>query len=564
MSTGWRTQISDERALVVYKEIVKGSEPELRFYIMVAVSTAIASFGLIQNSSAVVIGAMLVAPLMTPIFGISLSLIRGDTKLFGRSVRAESIGVLVSVLFALFICLLLPEIEVTDEMLSRTKPNLLDLLIALFAGFAGAYALVDEKISPALPGVAVATAIVPPLANVGLCVSLGAYQGAIGSFLLFFANFLSILLISSSLFIYVGMSRDFPTISTKTFLRRFGLACIGFLVITGFLSRALYHIVVERRMTEEINSVLVKELASLPATDIRQVLHHTEEEKIYVMAHLYSPSDIMPARVKRIQNSLELKLDSPVELFIRSTLSKDISAQGLFNFVETESLDGFYLSRKSNERVVAIRVAEQVIREYLQTNVGLYLERMNLVDLGSRSYLLATVFGARQLTGRETELLEEKIRDKAGDDSINLVLRHVKVDLYDKDGLGYLELADLEGINDTYKANQLEIEEEIERIFSNSNNHILQNTIIRFRDRGYLILVELLGRGDFTDPEYDQLHDSIIKVSDYPIDLNVRFKKDIVVTKEGSISFGMLKQRLQPYVDEQLKNQMENIVQESL
>jgi len=563
MNNGWKYQISDDRALIVYKEIVKGSEPGLRFYIMVAVSTAIASFGLIQNSSAVVIGAMLVAPLMTPIFGISLSLIRGDTRLFGRSFRAEIIGVIVSVLFALFICLFLPGIEVTDEMLSRTKPNLIDLLIAIFAGFAGAYALVDEQISPALPGVAVATAIVPPLANVGLCISLGAYQGAIGSFLLFFANFLSILLISSSLFLYVGMSRDFPTISTKTFLRRFGLACLGFLVITGFLSRALFHIVVERRITNEINSVLVYELASLPATDIRQVLHHTEKEKIYVMAHLYSPSDIMPARVKRIQDSLESTLNSPVELFIRSTLSKDISAEGLFNFVETGSLDGFYLNRKNNERVVAIRVAEQIIREYLQTTVGLYLEEMNLVDLGSRSYLLATVFGARQLAGKEIELLENKIREKAGDISINLVLRHVKVDLYDKHGQGYLELADLEGIDDAFEPNQLEIEEEIESFFS-SNNQILQNTIIRFRAGGYLILLELVGRENFTNIEYDQLYESITKISDHPIELNVRFRTDIVVTKDGPISFGMLKQRLQPYVDEQLKNQMENIIQKSL
>ena len=563
MNKGRKYQIPDDRALVVYEEIVKGSEPELRFYIMVAVSTAIASFGLIQNSSAVVIGAMLVAPLMTPIFGISLSLIRGDTKLFGRSVKAEAIGVIVSVLFALFICVFLPGIEVTDEMLSRTKPNLIDLLIAIFAGLAGAYALVDEKISPALPGVAVATAIVPPLANVGLCISLGAYQGAIGSFLLFFANFLSILLISSSLFIYVGMSRNFPTISTKTFLRRFGLACIGFLVITGFLSRALFHIVVERRITDEINIVLVDELASLPATDIRQVLHHSEKGKIYVMVHLYSPSDIMPARVKRIQNSLESKLDSQVELFVRSTLSRDTSAEGLFNFVETESLDGFYLSRKSNERVVAIRVAEQIIREYLQTTVGLYLEEMNLVDLGSRSYLLATVFGARQLREKEIELLENKIREKASDISIHLVLRHVKVDLYDKYGQGYLELADLEGIDDAYEADQLQIEEEIERIFS-SNSHILQNTVIRYREGGYIVLVELVVRDDFTDTEYDQLFESITKISDHPIELYVRFRTDIVVTNEGPISFGMLKQRLQPYVDEQLKKQMENIVQESL
>jgi len=563
MKTEWDYKISDDRALTVYNEIVKGSEPELRFYILVAVSTAIASFGLIQNSSAVVIGAMLVAPLMTPIFGIALSLIRGDTKLFGKAVKAESIGIVVAVFFAFFLCFLLPGIEVTDEMLSRTRPNLIDLLVAVFAGFAGAYALIDEKISPALPGVAVATAIVPPLANVGLCISMGAYQGALGSFLLFFANFLSILLISSALFLYAGMSRDFPTISTKTYLRRFGLACLSFLVITAFLSRALYEIVVDRRITNDIKTVLVDELANLPATDIRQVLHHTENGKIYVMTHLYSPSDIMPARVRRIQNSLQSKLNNPVELFIRSTLSKDVSAEGLFNFVKMESLDGFYLSRKNNQRVVTLRLAEQIIREYLQATVGLYLEEMNLVDLSGKSYLLATVFGARQLTGSEIRSLEQKIREKSDDGSIHLVLRHVKVDLYDKSGLGYLELADLEGIEETHDAKQYEIEKEIENIFS-SSDHLLQNVITRFRQGSYLVLVELVVRQDFTEVEFARLRESISSSSEAPIELYVRLIKDVVIAEQGPMSFNTFRQKLQPYVDEQLEKQMENIVQESL
>ena len=83
----------------------------------------------------------------------------------------------------------LGDFEPSPEMLSRTRPNLFDLFVAVLAGFAGAYALVDEKISPALPGVAIATAIVPPLANSGLCLALGEVNAGIGSFLLFFCQF---------------------------------------------------------------------------------------------------------------------------------------------------------------------------------------------------------------------------------------------------------------------------------------------------------------------------------------------------------------------------------------
>lgn len=159
--------ITRERFGVVYTDISDGSEPALRFYLLVAVST------LIANSTSVVIGAMLVAPLVTPIFGISLALVRGDTGLLGHAVRAEVVGVTAAVSMGFILGFFLGDFEPTAEMLSRTRPNLFDLIVAILAGFAGAYALVDEKISPALPGVAIATAIVPPLANSGLCFALG-------------------------------------------------------------------------------------------------------------------------------------------------------------------------------------------------------------------------------------------------------------------------------------------------------------------------------------------------------------------------------------------------------
>lgn len=177
--------VTRDRFKIVHEDIANGSEPALRFYLMVAVSTLIASFGLISDSTAVVIGAMLVAPLMTPIFGIALALVRGETGLLGRALRAEIMGVLAALAMSFVLGSLIGHYEPTGEMLARTRPNLFDLLVAVLAGFAGTYALIDEKISPALPGVAIATAIVPPLANSGLCLALGEVEGGIGSFLLF-------------------------------------------------------------------------------------------------------------------------------------------------------------------------------------------------------------------------------------------------------------------------------------------------------------------------------------------------------------------------------------------
>jgi len=188
-------QLSEERKLQVYDDLLHGSDPRKSFFVLVTVSTLIAALGLVMNNVAVIIGAMLVAPLMTPIMGLSLALVRGDTKLLGTAGRSEVLGVALSIFAGALLGLGLPSyFEPTPEMLNRTHPNLFDLLVAVLAGLAGAYALADEKISPVLPGVAISTAIVPPLANCGMAISLGAYQGARGSFLLFFTNFLSILL----------------------------------------------------------------------------------------------------------------------------------------------------------------------------------------------------------------------------------------------------------------------------------------------------------------------------------------------------------------------------------
>ena len=189
--------VTPKRARIVRQEIADGSEPGIRFYILVVISTMIAGFGLAMNSTAVIIGAMLVAPLMTPIFGMALALIRSDANLLGQAARAEIAGVVAAILMGVVLGKLYPALEPTPEMLARTQPQLFDLLVAVFSGFAGAYALVDEKLSPALPGVAIATAIVPPLANSGLCLALGDVAAAVGSFLLFFANFLSILVVAA-------------------------------------------------------------------------------------------------------------------------------------------------------------------------------------------------------------------------------------------------------------------------------------------------------------------------------------------------------------------------------
>ena len=563
MSIIFKDQISDERVVKVINDISIGSEPKLRFYAMVAASTAIATFGLVQNSTAVVIGAMLVAPLMTPIFGIALALIRGDAVLLGRSVRAEIAGVILSVSLALCFGFLIPELTATAEMLSRTKPNLLDLLVAVFAGFAGAYAMVDEHISPALPGVAIATAIVPPLANTGLCIALGAYYGALGSFLLFFANFLSILLVAGAVFIAGGMAREFGSLKSKDLLRKFGLATIGFLVIAALFSRGMYEMVKERRLKGSIDAILTEELSHLSASELRKVVHQKHQGKLFILAHVHASGDINPSRVKLMEEALESGLEVPVELFVRSTLSKDVSSTGSINQVLTETLDGFFVGRKPDPRIDLIKTAEQVIREYMDTQPALYVEEINLVPIADRSLILATLFGMRKVNSDEVQNLEVAIRRRAGDDAIILAIRHIDVELQDRIGKVYYEWSTFQKLTPEQEI-IFEKTEDLLRTAFESSEYFLTNNIITLRDGTYHILVELTGPKLYSHEELAVLREKLANITGNQLQVYVRSKPEVVLTQSGYTSFDQLQEKFLKQIGSVYKREIDKIIEEAL
>jgi uncharacterized membrane protein len=114
--------ITEERRQQIVKEISIGSEPGFRFYALLSTASLIAAFGLISNSTAVIIGAMLVSPLMTPIIGITLGIVIGKPKLLGTSLRSVILGVVLAIVFGGRIGFLPLELSATPETLSRTKP----------------------------------------------------------------------------------------------------------------------------------------------------------------------------------------------------------------------------------------------------------------------------------------------------------------------------------------------------------------------------------------------------------------------------------------------------------
>ncbi len=176
-----------------------------RYGFMVVMACAIATLGLLLSSPAVIIGAMLISPLMGPImlFGFSLALL--DFAAFRRSAIALVAGVGLALAISFLIVNLSPLTQATPEILARTRPNLFDLLVAVFSGLAGAYAVINKK-GETIVGVAIATALMPPLAVVGYGLASGAPQIAGGAWFLFMTNLLAIALSATALAALYGFA----------------------------------------------------------------------------------------------------------------------------------------------------------------------------------------------------------------------------------------------------------------------------------------------------------------------------------------------------------------------
>jgi uncharacterized hydrophobic protein (TIGR00271 family) len=215
----WRMQkslprLNRQERTDAYVRIRRSARPNIDFYMLISLSAMIAALGLIINSPAVVIGAMLVAPLMSPIVGTGMSIVLGDARFLRLSIGAVIRGALLAIVVGMIGGLLyINRPDLNSELMARTQPTLIDLGIALFSGFAGAYALCRSDAAGALPGVAIAAALVPPLATVGIALVNGFFTESLGALLLFTTNFVAISSATAIMFLILGFR---PTIAQKS------------------------------------------------------------------------------------------------------------------------------------------------------------------------------------------------------------------------------------------------------------------------------------------------------------------------------------------------------------
>lgn len=306
--------ISFADRLEVYTRVRRSSRPDVDYFIMIGLSAVIASYGLLQDSTAVIIGGMLVAPLFTPILAISLAIVSGDIQLLRLAAESMLKGIMLAVGVAIVIAVFSPLKSVGSEVTSRIAPNLFDLAVALASGAAGAYAIARKDVAAALPGVAIAAALVPPLSVLGIGLALGNAQVAGGGGLLFLTNLVAIVLAGAITLLLLGF-RPAERADREAHLRLGLVVSLVLLVVISVPLAIFFARAVERSsIRQSINQVLTSEVEALDELQLLDFNFEEQGDTIAVTTTLYASVPPTKEFVDQLDKALSDVLKRPILL----------------------------------------------------------------------------------------------------------------------------------------------------------------------------------------------------------------------------------------------------------
>mgnify|MGYP005749897125 CR=1 FL=1 len=300
----WARHATTEEFKELFSMIRENSQTTTNYLVLMALSTLIATFGLFGDSSPVVIGAMILAPLMGPIISLAMGALRQDEVLIKGSLITIFWGVFLGIFFAVLITLITPLKTPTSEILARIRPNLLDLGVAAASGVAGAFAYSREEIAKTLAGVAISVALVPPLAVTGIGLGWGDWNIFWGAALLLGTNLAGIVMAAALTFLVLGFSPFH--IAKKGLLISLGLfLLVAAPLIWSFSKMVQENKVIQSLSGKEIPLGLLRDVKVLSLSPLR------------VSLTILSDRELHEKDFYQIQQEIQEKLNETVELELK-------------------------------------------------------------------------------------------------------------------------------------------------------------------------------------------------------------------------------------------------------
>lgn len=297
----WVRHATSEEFKDLFKLLRQNSQTTGSYLVLMVLSTMIATFGLFGNSSPVVIGAMILAPLMAPIISLSMGMLRQDDLLIKNSLVTIFWGVILGLIFSMIITWITPLQILNDQILARIRPNLLDLGVAVASGMAGAYAYSKEEIAKTLAGVAISVALVPPLAVAGIGLGWADWNVFFGAMLLLGTNLAGIVVAAALTFLALGFS---PFRLAKKGLI---ISVVLLVLIATPLALSFTKMVSENRIIQELSG------KEIPHGLLRNVTV-VKMQPLRLAVTILSETDLQDEDFQEIRSEIEEKIGKPIEL----------------------------------------------------------------------------------------------------------------------------------------------------------------------------------------------------------------------------------------------------------
>lgn len=347
-----------------------------RYAFMTLLSAGIAMLGLLLGSGAVIIGAMLISPLMGPIVEMGMALATFDFRTLRQSLKTMAVGVALALAISFLIVWISPLQEATQEIISRTEPTLFDLLVAIFSGLAGGYATVTRK-GETIVGVAIATALMPPLAVVGYGLAVGNWNIAGGAGFLFMTNLLAIALSVTIMARWYGFGvSDSPRQSAW----QAALIVGAFVLLSIPLGLALRNIAA-RSLAESTVRTTLEAAAREGGGRITTLRVDAGGNPIRVDAVLLTPQD-RPGLNAILERRLEEALGRPVTVQLSEVLTADIARLKREQSTLTELRSSVAQLQDAASKTTANRDARKAAMDAMHARVLAHFGTMDVFDDG--------------------------------------------------------------------------------------------------------------------------------------------------------------------------------------
>lgn len=297
------------------QDLWRGAVPSFNFYLMLFLSSVICTVGLLADSTAVIIGAMIITPLLNPILGITFSIVVGNRRLFKRALLTLSIGIVLAWITSIAICYLVGLRSLSPEILVRAQPTLLDLGVALAAGAAAAFANARTGVGSALPGVAIAVALLPPISVIGIGCSLQSGDVVIGAILLLLTNLTGIIFGGGLIF----LSHGYGSLDRARHGLIVSIALLTFLGVP--LGLSFRQLLIREQVHQTIEFLIRQRYTSVTEADVRRVevqSTNDQAQTIRVFAEVIAPAGtIRNVDQEEMTAELEAALNARVALRLR-------------------------------------------------------------------------------------------------------------------------------------------------------------------------------------------------------------------------------------------------------